>query len=420
MDILTGTADRIRKITHDTLVQIHVAGLLAITFASFFPPLFRVQEHVFFGLLALSVAVAWVQRRALWVRTAIDAPLLLLIGWILLTVPFAADPAYSFTEWRKLAAQGLVFYWVQFVRHNFKSQQMIRHVVLAVAVGTAVISVAALIMFLKEGGQLLDRTVTRAKAPFSDANWLATYLILGIPIVGSGLAMAGQRLWRIVLSGALGIAIAALYCSYMRAGWLALAVAGGAWAVIIRKRTLVQSVLGVSIGFLAILVGLYQFGFFTGIINLESVLIRLDVWSEGFRRLLAHPIVGGGYGQLAEQVTLNTNQGSGSQVYGLHSLFLMVTVGSGVPGLILLAWMFYRAGRGLYEKARAGVDRDQQVIATAGVLVVIGFAVRNMFDYMFAGSLAYLFWILLAVGLGSRSTEDSQTVREGRQTGGTT
>jgi len=29
---------------------------------------------------------------------------------------------------------------------------------------------------------------------------------------------------------------------------------------------------------------------------------------------------------------------------------------------------------------------------------MVGFFCRNLFDYMFAGSLAYLFWILMACG----------------------
>ena len=32
-------------------------------------------------------------------------------------------------------------------------------------------------------------------------------------------------------------------------------------------------------------------------------------------------------------------------------------------------------------------------------VATVGFATRNLFDYMFAGSLAHLFWILVATGL---------------------
>jgi heptosyltransferase-3/putative inorganic carbon (HCO3(-)) transporter len=39
------------------------------------------------------------------------------------------------------------------------------------------------------------------------------------------------------------------------------------------------------------------------------------------------------------------------------------------------------------------------VFRAAIALAVIGFVIRNLFDYMFAGSLASLFWILVAIGL---------------------
>ena len=44
-------------------------------------------------------------------------------------------------------------------------------------------------------------------------------------------------------------------------------------------------------------------------------------------------------------------------------------------------------------------DRVVYALTIGVAIMVIGFAVRNLFDYMFAGSLAYLFWILLAAGM---------------------
>jgi hypothetical protein len=35
-------------------------------------------------------------------------------------------------------------------------------------------------------------------------------------------------------------------------------------------------------------------------------------------------------------------------------------------------------------------------------MAVIGFGVRNLFDYMFMGSLSHLFWILVATGVTLR------------------
>jgi hypothetical protein len=45
------------------------------------------------------------------------------------------------------------------------------------------------------------------------------------------------------------------------------------------------------------------------------------------------------------------------------------------------------------------------VLRTAIALAVIGFMVRNLFDYMFAGSLASLFWVMVAVGISLASEQ---------------
>ena len=89
--------------------KLQAYGLVGITFSCFFPRLIHFQEYAFFFLLAVALCLAWVERINPWIRTPIDLPLLGFVGWVLCTVPFATDPAYSFSEWRKLVAQVLVF-----------------------------------------------------------------------------------------------------------------------------------------------------------------------------------------------------------------------------------------------------------------------------------------------------------------------
>lgn len=51
------------------------------------------------------------------------------------------------------------------------------------------------------------------------------------------------------------------------------------------------------------------------------------------------------------------------------------------------------------------------VFRMAIALAVIGFVVRNLFDYMFAGSLATLFWILVATGLSLKGSHGLERER---------
>ncbi|MEX5215788.1 MAG: hypothetical protein NW703_16725, partial [Nitrospiraceae bacterium] len=71
-------------------------GLAVLTFLNFFPPAHGPARYLFFSLLLIAVAMRWKEGAPVWIRTPLDLPLLLLLGWILLTVPFSIDPDYSF------------------------------------------------------------------------------------------------------------------------------------------------------------------------------------------------------------------------------------------------------------------------------------------------------------------------------------
>ena len=163
--------------------QLQRYGLVGLTFMSFFPFLFHYQEYAFFALLAAGLSLCWIDRSNPLVRTPIDVPLLGFIGWVLCTVPFAIDPDYSFSEWRKFVAHVLIFYWGTFVlRRCDKDRTLIRQVVWAVTLGSLALSGFALEDFISRGGTWRDRLV-RAGAPNSDYNWLTTYLVLVLPIL---------------------------------------------------------------------------------------------------------------------------------------------------------------------------------------------------------------------------------------------
>ena len=74
-------------------------------------------------------------------------------------------------------------------------------------------------------------------------------------------------------------------------------------------------------------------------------------------------------------------------------------MGSGVPALILFIWIFVRIVYTLTRQWWQSKVTETQGLLVAVAVVTVGFATRNLFDYMFAGSLAHLFWILVAAGL---------------------
>ena len=95
--------------------RVQGAGLAVVTALSFFPGLSHGQEYLFLALFAIALGALAMSGEGRSLRTPLDLPLGLFVGWVLLSVPFATDPAYSFTEWRKLGSHVLIFYWAMAV-----------------------------------------------------------------------------------------------------------------------------------------------------------------------------------------------------------------------------------------------------------------------------------------------------------------
>jgi O-antigen ligase len=134
---------------------------------------------------------------------------------------------------------------------------------------------------------------------------------------------------------------------------------------------------------------------------------RLQAWRAGVIEMTKHPLVGIGYGNYSFSMIVHGTP-IGDMVMGLHNTFLMVGVSAGIPALATLVWILVAIARAAFEKFKTSKDQWERLVSLAIVLIVVGFSVRNLFDYMFAGSLAYLFWILVATSLsqGMRSNRE--------------
>ncbi len=126
----------------------------------------------------------------------------------------------------------------------------------------------------------------------------------------------------------------------------------------------------------------------------------MQVWKLGVEEIIGHPFVGIGYGNHIFQPVL-LDSPMGDKPMHLHNTPLMVGVGTGIPGLLLFLWVFLRLGVELFPKKNPKDWTDADILKICMGIVLVGFFCRNLFDYMFAGSLGYLFWILMACGLGA-------------------
>jgi heptosyltransferase-3/putative inorganic carbon (HCO3(-)) transporter len=289
-----------------------------------------------------------------------------------------------------------------------------RKALVAIVLGSLALSLFALEDFLIRGGSWRDRLV-RAGAPFSDFNWLATYLVLVIPVLIGWLVTQSNLAARAVGLCSLVASVLAQVAAYTRAGWVAHFVQALSVVLLIRRhRLLVWFLSGVILSGSIGLFTLSSRGYQQGTLDPWTFSARVKTWQLGFQQVLEHPIVGIGFGNnifsqlYMAEIEEGRSKGEVEKVLsGLHNTFAMVLMGSGVPALTFFIWFIIRALRELLAGVRAAdVARTRHMVFRAAIaLAVIGFVIRNLFDYMFAGSLASLFWIFIAVGLSMKTEQ---------------
>jgi O-antigen ligase len=408
----TATVDAKTSI-HLLFWKIQVYGVAVITFFSFSPALVHLQEYIFLFLLAAVVGISGVDRVIPWVKTSIDIPIGCFVMWVLCTVPFATDVSYSFVEWRKFITHVLAFYWASVVFQKQTQSHWQSLMFGAVLAGGLCLTFYAMSDFFLQGGSWRYSRGFRAGAPSSDYNWLSTYLVLVLPLFIAGWFVYRDWWVRLVIALSLVLGAMAQMASYTRAGWLAHAAQGFGFGFVHRRRQFMFVLIGICL-----LIGLFtQINIpgwrETDTLNPWTLEARFSVWKLGLADIRDHPFVGVGYGndtfvkrhqEYVHEAQLFKDE-QARVLPSMHSTFLMVALGSGLPAFATFVWIFVAIIRRLVVIKKIDLHTDIGVLSLAIGMAVLGFAVRNGFDYMFAGSMSYLFWILVAYGFALRNVQ---------------
>ncbi len=378
------------------------AGLVLITFASFFRGLWHLQDHVFVALLAVAVVASWTEGRNIWVRTPLDLPLMLFVGWVLVTVPFAFDVKYTFGAWVKLFGQVLMFYWALLVCDAQRGTNLLRQVLAAVTAGGAALALYGLMDFLAHGGTWKDRSV-RAVALSADSVWLSTYMILSTPvIIAAGVCFRDH--WKRVAAGIVVTAsVLAQAASYARSGWLAVVIEILAYGVLAKSRRVILLVLGATAFMAVLLLMAPQAEYHKNTLDQTTLVYRFEGWKAGKEVLQQHPIVGVGYGvwtfAKVFEDRIFSDRSDRLDVTHSHSHYLMVAMGSGIPALALFLWVLCRAVGTLVIAARQASRHGRSGVALAVAVALVGFSVQESFETNFTMGIGTLVWILVATGI---------------------
>lgn len=134
---------------------------------------------------------------------------------------------------------------------------------------------------------------------------------------------------------------------------------------------------------------------------------RPKVWKAAIEHILAKPWLGYGFGRGILQPELR--QELHNPLLGhAHNLWISTCLQTGLPGALLLAWIFALIARE-YLRYAAAQDPGRVLLGLVGASLLAGVIVKNLTDDFFFGRSALLFWALngMLLGLGSRLPKQS-------------
>ena len=386
-----------------------IRGLLFVYIASLpFPKLLFIERHAFIVLMGLLVIWSVVNRRLWFVPTPIDAPLLAWVIWIGITIPFASFPDYSLKEFGKLLQGVIVFYAVVFfLSHERQRNALINLLVLIVIV----VSAAGIYQF--------EPTNYQATRSFLTSEvWLTTFLVMLMPLCWALAVYDRQKARRAVFLIAGFLATGCLLLTQSRAGLLALVVEAWVFVSLYRNRLFQIAVYALTgMVLLLFLVATYvdRTASDGPLLQLRKVIPfrtfvpsikhRFDIWSFALAEIGQHPIVGIGYGSetlrslYPDKYDTGLVDGRRVMTVGTHNIFLYLALHVGIPGLCLFVWVLGTIIHGLRRAYLRATEFPAVAILLGVTTGVCGLLVRIQFDQMFVGTMALLFWVLLALAM---------------------
>jgi len=411
----------------DTVIRVILAIYIAVLP---FKSLLVVERNGFLVLLGLLVGWCAIKRRLFYSRTPYDVLLLAFVVWVGLTIPFSVAPSYSLKEYGKLLQHLVVFYAVIY----FFKGLLYRQVLLGL-IGVMAIMIAGY------GLSQFNLKDPQAVVSFLPAEvWLTTFLVMVIPF---GLALAlGEGPSEIRIGGAfvVGMMTVCLLATQSRAGLVALVAELWVIAWFIRSVSAKIVATLVTVCVIAALVIVFNANYvpvagqsadITSSIPIKkgfsSVFHRFDIWGFTLSEIAKHWLVGIGYGSHSYSLLYGQDQeavmpGHHAVTHtGTHNIFLYLALHVGLPGMLLFGWFFVRVVLRTAEEYRQAHDWLSKAVLVGSVVSVVGLFLRLQFDQMLVGSLAVLFWVLLAMAVLSypsynRITEEILVRRSGAAT----
>lgn len=349
------------------------------------------------GLTLLLALWLLARRRGAPVRTGLELPAALFVGWALLMIPFSGDRAQSLLFARRFWLLAAV--WL-FATHGRGGR---RRGALAVAFLAG--AVMAALYGLRGAARAADLTIehrlTLAQGYMTGGGLMMIAALTALAFVAAG--PRGRA--RLLAALALAPLLVALVLTMTRGAWLGFLVGAAVVLALRRARWLVP--LAVVVAALVALAPASARDRFLSSFDPrhERNTERETMWRTGWRMMLDHPFTGVGDRDL-KRIYAQYHRGEEVEIQGhLHSNLVQFGAIWGVPGLLLGAGFLIampvlllrrrRAWRALGGSAPPGAE----AWTLAALAVWTGFNVMGLFEWTF-GDAEMALALCIAVGMG--------------------
>jgi len=381
------------------------------------------------------------QRLRIEFVAAVDAPVAAYVVLSLLALSLSTDRLQSlFGE--ALQHQG-VLTTVLYVGSFYLARSLIRDVtrlrLLLAAVAAAATLVSAYAIVQRAGWDPIWHGFLPSGRVFStigQANALAAYLVLAIPITAALAVISTRSYVRIATIAAVAAMMAALAFTRSRGGYLGLALAASViicaqWQRIAQRwgstRTYAGAAIAVMVAVVAVaaplrgsISALWHRPPRVGAVNDEvSVQDHLDIWRVAVEIIKREPLIGTGPETFPDQFSRYSPAALPPEavqyfdqfrVESPHNQVMAVASGAGIPAMAAYVALLVGVARTLWGRGRRAADQVTRVAVTAIIAAGAGHLVTDSFMTAdITGS--WLFWTLTGAGLAAVARRRSAASR---------
>ena len=242
----------------------------------------------------------------------------------------------------------------------------------------------------------------RVVSLFENPNVLAMYLVLILPFALYSVVKARKKNARaLAIVSAVCIA-ACIILTWSRAAWIASIICIVIFFMFYSKKTLRYIFLGLLFIPAASIVmpqSVTKRFLSIGDMSDSSTMYRVYTWLGTFRTIGAFPAGGIGYGPTAFQEIYPQYAYAGIEAAEhSHNLFLQITVGTGIVGLLIFLLTVFMFMQMNMEYIRDSRDQTLRTVSVACLCAVISLLVFGMFDFVWYNyRVFFMFWAIIAI-----------------------